>query len=279
MAIGFFDNLGRTIRRKRIEWLGSVKNVGKLLSFVVVLFLCVFVWQKYSATVGVYFYNTAKSVSVSLGMKLSHVSVEGVNNMPVTELERFIAAEIEGESLPFLDIKSLRVKIENLSWVRQASVQRLFPDKLFIKVIEHVPQARWQVQGKHYIITEEGEVVSDYVPEKFADLTLLVGENANLHVPDLRKLLSYGAALSDRVIAASWIGDRRWDIYFNNGIVVKLPQDNAESAWVKLQKLAIDELLLEHKNIAIIDMRVSDRLVLRFKDNTQTSFSGEDKGA
>lgn len=278
MAIGFFDNIGRSIRRKRIEWLGSVKNAGKLFIFLLLLLLCVVLWQKYSDAVGAYFYDSAKRVSISLGMELKEVSIEGVQNMPTDSLHSFIESEIEGQSLVFLDIELLRMKIENLSWVKEVSIQRLFPDRLFIRIKEHVPQARWQVQGKHYMITEQGEVVSDKVPEKFANLTLLVGENANFHVPDLRELLSHGTALSDRVIAASWIGDRRWDIYFSNGIIVKLPQDNADEAWSKLQKLAIDELLLEHKNIAIIDMRVSDRLVLRFKDNSESAY-GNDEGA
>ena len=275
MGVSFFDNISRNIRRKRIEWLGSVRNLGKFLIVILLLLIGGILWQKYKNDMGAYFYETAKTASIFAGMELNHVKIKGVHNLSLEQLQDFIEAETAGESLPFLDINLLRMKIENLSWVKEVSVQRVFPDKLYIKLTEHVPQARWQVAGKHYMITEEGIVVSDFVPEKFASLTLLVGENANLHVPDLREVLSHGVRLRERVTAASWIGNRRWDIYLNNGIIVKLPQDNASKAWSKLQKLSIDELLLEHKNIAIIDMRVSNRLVLRFKDDSESVYKDE----
>ena len=275
MGVSFFDNISRNIRRKRIEWLGSVRNVGKFVIVILLLLITGILWQKYKNDMGAYFYEAAKTGSIFIGMELDHVKIKGVQNLSLEQLQDFIEAETAGQSLPFLDINLLRMKIENLSWVKEASVQRRFPDKLYIQLTEHVPQARWQVGGKHHMITEEGIVVSDFVPKKFANLTLLVGENANFHVPDLREVLSHGTKLRERVTAASWIGNRRWDIYLNNGIIVKLPQDNAGEAWSKLQRLSIDELLLEHKNIAIIDMRVSKRLVLRFKDDSESVYKDE----
>jgi len=67
------------------------------------------------------------------------------------------------------------------------------------------------------------------------------------------------------VKAAQWVGDRRWNITLDRtagGIDVRLPEDDPLSAWHDLAKMDKEQSLLERK-VALIDMRLPDRLVLR----------------
>jgi cell division protein FtsQ len=68
--------------------------------------------------------------------------------------------------------------------------------------------------------------------------------------------------IANRVTAAVRVGGRRWRLYLDNGINVELPEENAAAAWKQLAELDRDSQILA-RNIEVIDMRLSDRLVVR----------------
>jgi cell division protein FtsQ len=99
----------------------------------------------------------------------------------------------------------------------------------------------------------------------YRDLRVLVGEGAPQHAAKLFALLSTEPALWTRVIAASWIGDRRWTLRLDNGIDVLLPERNLLGAWRFLAVKAQGEALLE-RAISVVDLRfLPDRLRLRLQ--------------
>ena len=53
-----------------------------------------------------------------------------------------------GSPLVALDPATARRRIEALGWVREASVERRFPDTVFVRLQERVPLALWQRKGK-----------------------------------------------------------------------------------------------------------------------------------
>ena len=75
-------------------------------------------------------------------------------------------------------------------------------------------------------------------------------------------MLAVEPDLAPRVRAAVWVGDRRWNLRFDNGVDVKLPADSPQAAWSLLARLEREQRLLA-RDITIIDMRLPDRLVVR----------------
>ena len=45
-----------------------------------------------------------------------------------------------------LQMDQLEIALENLTWVHQASVQRYWPNIVSVKILQHVPIARWAIQ-------------------------------------------------------------------------------------------------------------------------------------
>jgi cell division protein FtsQ len=96
------------------------------------------------------------------------------------------------------------------------------------------------------------------------DLPLLIGESANSQEPARRQLLEAAPALRPLVKAATWIGNRRWDLIFNTGEKLQLPEGEAESAAAlkKFAELDGTERLLG-KGYLGFDMRDPDKMVVR----------------
>jgi cell division protein FtsQ len=63
-----------------------------------------------------------------------------------------------------------------------------------------------------------------------------------------------------------------------DGIEVRLPEEDAETAWHDLAKLDQQQSLLE-RQVGVIDMRLPDRLVLRAANAPREQASGTNKDA
>jgi len=154
--------------------------------------------------------------------------------------------------------------VEEISWVKSATVERRLPNEVHVLITERAPVMLWQNQGRYYLVDREGQVVGDEI-EEYADLPLTVGEGAPDHAGELMDLLKTEPALQARVKAAQWVGGRRWTLTLDHapgGIEVMLPESDPQSAWHDLARLDTEQSLLE-RQITVVDMRLPDRLVLR----------------
>ena len=63
--------------------------------------------------------------------------------------------------------------------IKSASVRKLYPDELVVTLTEREPHALWQRNGELFVIAADGTVIDLMQDERFADLPLVVGEEAN----------------------------------------------------------------------------------------------------
>ncbi len=99
----------------------------------------------------------------------------------------------------------------------------------------------------------------------FAALPLVVGEGAQVKAQDFLAMVGRYPALRDTVEAAVLVADRRWNLRLKSGIDVRLPENNVEAALQTLVQLDRDKKLLS-RDIAMIDLRLSDRVTVRLSD-------------
>ena len=64
-----------------------------------------------------------------------------------------------------MDLDAVRVLFETIPWVRRTEVRRMWPDRLVVRMEEHVPFARWGQPGENRMVNTYGEVFSaPYAP-------------------------------------------------------------------------------------------------------------------
>ena len=99
-------------------------------------------------------------------------------------------------------------------------------------------------------------------PDELPELPRVIGEGANWQTPAYRALFDAAPALRPLVKAATWVGNRRWDIVFQTGETLVLPEEFPEKALVKFAELDGAQALLG-KGWLRFDMRDPTRLVVR----------------
>jgi len=156
----------------------------------------------------------------------------------------------------------------NLPWVNQITISRNMPNILNVYITEYEPFAIWNSDDKKFIIDKDGNPVlleDQNNLEEFKDMIILSGRGANTHAKALFNILAINPALSDKIYSATWVGDRRWNIRFDNGLLVKMPEDEIYDAWQKMIKINSQGQIDQYK---VIDLRIVGKIYIEYNDAT-----------
>jgi cell division protein FtsQ len=217
-------------------------------------------WQAFRAQHGEPHHVLARAV----GLGVERVTISGIAQL--TEMEILNAAGISPRvSLPFLDVRETRERLEKLPLVKSASVRKLYPDELVVTLVERDAHALWQKNGELFVIAADGTVVDSFDDGRFAFLPLVVGEEANLHTKDYLALIEAAGPLKSRIRAGTLVSGRRWTLKMDNGMDVRLPEHGAAAALARLGRLEREQGILQ-KDVIAIDLRIPDRVVVRLTE-------------
>jgi cell division protein FtsQ len=215
------------------------------------------------------------AVGAQLHLTVESVQVVGRNRADAQAILAALGVK-RGTPILGIDLDAAKSRLQAVPWIRSASIERLLPDTLFVRIVERRPLALWQHGGKFDLIDQDGSVIANADVGAYPSLPQVVGEGAPAATPDLLDLLASEPALQRHVTASVRIGGRRWNIDFDNGIEVALPEDGAEDAWHRLAALDRSGRLLE-RDVLAVDMRLPDRLVLRLAPDVAKSLIRKSK--
>ncbi len=195
------------------------------------------------------------------GMRITDVVVEGRANTPEPMLRAALGVT-KGDPILAFSVEQARKRIEELSWVEQATVERRLPNTVVVVLQERRPFAIWQNQGKFVLIDRAGLVVDNQDAKNFRHLPLIVGAGAPGGAASLLDAIADRPALTGRVIAAVRVAERRWNLRMKNGADVMLPEGHEVAALDRLIQLHQSQALLD-RPLSAIDLRLPDKLIIR----------------
>jgi cell division protein FtsQ len=208
--------------------------------------------------------GTAVSETVGeAGFRVDEIQIDGLKRMDkMTVYDE--AFRQKSRAMPLVDLAGVRERLLRYPWIEDARVSRRLPNTLRIFIVERQPAAIWQNHGQLMLIDGKGVPLEPVNREAMPDLPLLIGESANSQEPARRQLLDNAPALKPLVKAASWIGNRRWDIIFDTGERLQLPEGEKQAAETlrKFAELDGTRRLLGRGHLGF-DMRNPDQLVVR----------------
>jgi len=209
----------------------------------------------------------------TMGMPVRAIVIEGRGNTPEPMLRAALGVT-RGEPILGFSVAAAQRRIESLSWVEHATVERRLPDTIVVSLQERRPFAVWQHDGKFVLIDRNGQTVADQDLAAFGTLPLVVGVGAPEHAAELLDALRKQPALQSRVVAAIRVGQRRWNLQLASGTNVLLPEGATAQAIAKLAELQASHQLLD-RPLAVVDLRLPDRLVIRPREAKATDPHGD----
>ena len=196
---------------------------------------------------------------------LKHMDRKLVDAVVIDELRRAAAPEgLSKPAQPLVDVSRIRERLLAFGWVKDARVSRRLPDTLVIDIVERTPSALWQDKQQLALIDNEG-VVLDRVPvDKMPDLPLVIGPGANTRAGQLKTILGTVTALQVQLASATWVSGRRWDLSFQSGETVALPESEtaAKEALARFAKMDRSAGLLG-RGLVRFDLRLPGKMIVR----------------
>ncbi|MEO5757520.1 MAG: cell division protein FtsQ/DivIB [Mesorhizobium sp.] len=222
----------------------------------------------YGAYLGGDIDDVVQGITARTGFAVDQVKVVG--NRQTSEIDILDRLELDGwTSLIGFNAEAARERISGLPWIEGAAVRKVYPHTLEVRVEEREPFALWQQGDELSVIEKDGAVIAPFSGGNQTQLPLLVGTGAPAKAPDFLVKVEKYPELAARVKGYIRIGDRRWDMRLDNGVTVKLPEDGEDQAIAELVKMDKDDGLLS-RDIAAVDMRLSDRVVVQLSPEAAT---------
>jgi cell division protein FtsQ len=253
------------VDQARANKLAGLMFLGFLLAIGLVVIVALDIPAKAERMAGTAVGEAGFTVSGYQIVGINHMNRALIDGVVTGELNR--AAEEAGtDKAPqaLVDVSAIRERLLRFGWVKDARVSRRLPDTLVIDIVERRPAALWQSQGQLALIDNEGVVLDRVAVDKMPDLPLLIGPGANAEEQQLDRLIESVPTLKPQLASATWVGGRRWDLNFQSGEIVALPEgdDAARAALAKFARLDKSTGLLG-RGIVRFDLRIPGKMIAR----------------
>ena len=189
-----------------------------------------------------------------------------VKNIEVFGLKRDINEEIKYK-LEFLKHKNIynidKKKIINIlnkySFIDKYKVSKIYPSKIIIHLTETDYLAKTMVNNVKYVVGSNGKLIDVKYAQDKIQLPNIFGNFSGKSFINLIKQINNTNFNYNEVNSFYHFPGKRWDIEMKSNLVIKLPKDDLENSFNKLNKILTNS---KFNDIKIIDLRVPGQLII-----------------
>ena len=162
------------------------------------------------------------------------------------------------------DLRAIRDRALELSWVDRVVVSRAWPNAIRVRVMPRNAIARW---GTGRLLSDSGDVFTEVAPRNYQNLPLLHGPVSQSKMMmrrynEINQLfLPAGIRLKELYLTERMT----WFMQFDSGLRIIVDQDQTMSKLQRLSHLAHNDLKPVWPNIAAIDLRYRNGLAIQWK--------------
>ena len=198
-------------------------------------------------------------------------------------VERAVAAAAGGSGILTVNLAEVRASVDALPWVAHASVRRLWPHTLAVRVHEQRAFARWDGDG---LVNRAGDLFLVHAATVPAGLPRLSGPDGTQAEVTRRYLRMSGELAPEGFTIASLGLSARgtWAFTLANGIAVRLGRSQFEARFEKFVNVALLIVKQRAGDISYIDMRYMNGFAIGWRanapqDNTSAPRAGGGRDA
>jgi len=209
---------------------------------------------------------------------LRGITVEGdlAHNSPLT-VRAVVTPKLTGSFLS-LDLGRARDAFESVPWVRRATVRRVWPDRLAVRLEEHRVAALWNPDtGDEGLINSYGEVfeanLGEVEDEPLPRLSGPAGSAARV-LAMWRALVPVMQPLGSPIESLLLTGHGSWRARLGNGVVIELGRGEPDAVAARAGRFVrtLPQVSATYQRpLLAADLRHADGYAVRFKGVTTTN--------
>ncbi len=190
---------------------------------------------------------------------IKEIEIKGIKNSSKEDLN-LILEKMRKKNLIFLKKKDFENVIADISFINSLKIQKIYPDKIKITVIEDLPIGIYlSKKGQKYILLENNKFVEDK-DFKFKNLPKVHGDGALEKFYDFYSNLKKTDLNLNLVQQFSYHDINRWDLLLKDEKLVKLPPENYQESVAKFLEIYEKS---NFKKFKVFDFRIRNELIVK----------------
>lgn len=153
-------------------------------------------------------------------------------------------------------------KISDLNFLEKIEIYKKYPSQIIIKAKETEIIAVTYLDQKKYFVGLNGKLISEKKLNNIKKLPIIFGKFKINDFISFRKKLNQNKVDNSKISKYYFHKNKRWDLYFNNSILLKLPEKNIDNA------LSLFKYFQKNNKIkpnTIVDLRIANRVILNYE--------------
>ena len=155
----------------------------------------------------------------------------------------------------------VEIKLGDLNYLEQINVKKNYPFTLIIEASKTKLLGITYIKQKKYYVGNNGEFISTEKISNNKNLPIIFGEFEISHYFNLIKNLKKQNIDHNLISKYYFHKNKRWDLYFDSNILIKLPNKNLSDA-INLYKIFKTNNKI--KPNMIIDLRIQNRVIINY---------------
>ncbi len=214
----------------------------------------------------------------SFGLQAIRIENELIHNNAVT-LRANVAPKLTGNFFT-LNLAQAKAAFESVPWVRLAVVRRDFPDRLRVRIEEHLPVALWGLDDDTRLLNSYGEVFEVNQGDVEAEgLPRLAGPRAqsSLVLQAYRALVPVFELLDTSVAQLELTGRGSWRVRLESGAMIEIGSGSIDEIVQRVRRFVVTVSQTSSRygrNIESADLRYPSGYALRLRGVTTVAADG-----
>ena len=161
-----------------------------------------------------------------------------------------------------IDRKAIVKKISNLNFLEKIEIYKDYPSQIIIKAKETEIIAVTYLDQKKYFVGLNGKFISEKKLNNIEKLPIIFGKFKINDFISFREKLNQNKVNNSKISKYYFHKNKRWDLYFNNNILLKLPEKNIDNALSLFKYFQKNNKI---KRNTIVDLRIANRVILNYE--------------
>ena len=200
-----------------------------------------------------------KDIEISFINNLSNLEVIGLseeNNLKVYQSLKFLLTK----NIFFINKKEFENILKKNNLIESFYIKKIYPNLIKIKIKQTKLLAITNKNGKKFFIGSNGKLIpGSQVEASYNELPFVYSKSNNINFIKLKKIIDESGFEFEQIESFYYFPSNRWDIKTKDGFLIKLPEKNIKES---LKFAALIKINEEFKDIKIIDLRISNNIVL-----------------
>ena len=167
---------------------------------------------------------------------------------------------LSSQNIFFINKNNILSILENLNYLESFDVKKKLPSSIIVNAKKTELIAKTYSEKNKYFIGQNGKLIKENEITNIVNLPTIFGKFEVEDFLHLKKIILLQKINHKNILKFYSHKTKRWDIYFNNNILLKLPSDNIINSLKLFNKL---QKLNKVKPNMVVDLRIPNRVILK----------------